>query len=268
MSGSAKEIELRPITRGVADRFVRRHHYSGRVVRNSQVHIGAFLGGQLGGVLQLGPSMDKRRVARLVRGTGLHEFLELNRLAFSDVLPRNSESRAIAVTMRLIRKHVPQVKWVISFADATQCGDGTIYRAAGFLLTGIKRNRQILELPDGRTIAKLTVESSPLRPRPELDGQSLADIAHGSSSIRAYMAYTGARFLEGFQLRYVRFVDPTWRPRLTVRPLPYSAIGEAGACMYRGERAGSIDSDASADQAGEGGAGPTPALTSCEELPR
>jgi hypothetical protein len=40
--------------------------------------------------------------------------------------------------MRMIQKHYPHVEWVISFADGCQCGDGTIYRAAGFVLTGIK----------------------------------------------------------------------------------------------------------------------------------
>lgn len=37
-----------------------------------------------------------------------------------------------------------------------------------------------------------------------------------------------------------------WCERLTVEPLPYSAIEEAGASMYRGERVGSSDSGAPA----------------------
>jgi len=32
--------------------------------------------------------------------------------------------------------HLPQIKWVISYADGTQAGSGTIYRASGFVLTG------------------------------------------------------------------------------------------------------------------------------------
>lgn len=35
------------------------------------------------------------------------------------------------------------IEWVVSFADATQCGDGTIYRASGFLLTGIRENKTV-----------------------------------------------------------------------------------------------------------------------------
>lgn len=41
---------------------------------------------------------------------------------------------------------------------------------------------------------------------------------------------------EGFQLRYLLPIDPTVPDRLTVPILPFSAIAEAGAGMYRGER--------------------------------
>ena len=42
--------------------------------------------------------------------------------------------------------------------------------------------------------------------------------------------------LAGYQLRYVYFIDSKWRKRLTVPEIPFSAIDEAGAGMYRGER--------------------------------
>ena len=71
--------------------------------------------------------MNKQKIIGLVEGTGWNVFLELNRMAFDSVLPRNSESRALSISLRLIRKYAPQVKWVLSFADACSCGDGTIY---------------------------------------------------------------------------------------------------------------------------------------------
>src|SRR5574337_981117 len=118
--GEAKDIRLEPIASKDANRFVKKHHYSGKVVNNSQLHIGVFFHGRLEGVMSFGPSLDKRKIVGLVEGTGWNEFLELNRLAFTDVLPRNSESRALSVAMRLIKKYAPQIKWVISFADGTQ----------------------------------------------------------------------------------------------------------------------------------------------------
>ncbi len=144
---SAKDILLRPISAQEGNALVRRVHYSGKVVNNSQLHIGVFYQGRLEGAMQFGPSLDKRKIQGLVEGTGWNEFIELNRMAFTDALPRNSESRALSIAMRLLRKHAPHIKWVVTFADGAQCGDGAIYRAAGFVLTSIKRNNQMEEIP-------------------------------------------------------------------------------------------------------------------------
>ena len=154
--GLAKDILLKPITAQQANELVRRVHYSGKVVNNSQVHIGVFYRGRLEGAMQFGPSLDKRKIMGLVEGTGWNEFIELNRMAFSDVLPRNSESRALGIAFRILKKHAPHLKWIVSFADATQCGDGTIYRAAGFVLTGIKNNAGTYKLPSGEVCNVVT----------------------------------------------------------------------------------------------------------------
>jgi hypothetical protein len=75
-------------------------------------------------------------------------------MAFDELLPKNSESRSISVALRLIKKKAPQIKWILSFADGTQCGDGTIYRASGFKLCGIKKNSTIVKTIDGEIFAK------------------------------------------------------------------------------------------------------------------
>lgn len=162
--GRAKEIIVKVIPASIANPFVKKVHYSGKVVNNSQVHFGVFLDGQLHGVMSYGPSMRKDTLIGLVEGTGWNEFLELNRMAFDDYLPRNSESRAISMSLRLLKKNAPQIKWVVSFADGTQCGDGTIYRAANFSLTGITRNSTIIELPDHTTVAGLVLTAHPYSP--------------------------------------------------------------------------------------------------------
>ena len=68
--GRAKEIIIKVIPASVANPFVKKHHYSGKVVSNSQLHFGAFLDGKLHGVLSYGCSMDKRKTMALVEGTG------------------------------------------------------------------------------------------------------------------------------------------------------------------------------------------------------
>lgn len=247
--GKAKDILLRPIKSGEANAFVRRVHYSGKVVQNSQIHIGVYYNGKLEGVMQFGPSLDKRKLIGLVEGTDWNEFIELNRMAFTDVLPRNSESRALSIAFKLLRKHVPQLKWVVTFADATQCGDGTIYRAAGFVLTGVKKNNQIYVMPDGSVCHSTNFTAL----GPKGATKQRRNIIHrvsatkginivntGAASMKQWIE-AGAEILEGHQIRYVYFLDPTCRDRLTVPELPFSALDEAGARMYRGEKVNHAD---------------------------
>ena len=123
---TAKDIIVKPITAAAANKVVKAVHYSGKVVPNSQLHFGVLLNGKIEGAMSFGPPMDKRKVLPLVDGASWNGMLELNRMAFSDKLPRNSESRAMAIAFRLIKKHYPHIEWILSFSDGTQCGDDTI----------------------------------------------------------------------------------------------------------------------------------------------
>jgi hypothetical protein len=258
-----KDIVVRVIDSKNANAFVRRYHYSGKVVSNSKIHFGAFLNDRLHGVMQFGSPLDKRKVLGLVSGTRWNEMLELNRMAFDDALPKNSESRCIAIAMRLIRKNAPHIKWVLSFADGTQCGDGTIYRATGFVLTMIKENQNTVQLPDGSVIHKMTLESSPTQPRTELGGRTYYDITGGRYDFSKYARAIGGSILKGFQLRYIYFLHPIERRNLSVPILPFAEIDRRDAGMYKGrKRVTSIDSDAAINQIAEGGANPTVTLQS------
>ena len=99
---SAKDIVVKPITSQAANALVKRVHYSGKVVQNSQLHFGVFLNGSLQGAMSFGPPINKKGTINIVAQTQWNGMIELNRMAFSDVLPRNSESRAMAIAFRLI----------------------------------------------------------------------------------------------------------------------------------------------------------------------
>ena len=136
----------------------------------------------------------------------------------------------------MIRKQAPQIKWVVSFADGCSCGDGTIYRASNFVLTDIRPNHNLCLLPSGEKIHKLTLEVNPNSPRPELGGRTYSDITGGANSFKKYVEAAGGTILTGYQLRYIYFLDPKYRKRLTVPEIPFSKIDEVGAGMYKGEQ--------------------------------
>lgn len=232
--GRAKEIIVKVIPSKIANEFVRKWHYSGKVCANSRIHFGCFLDDRLHGVLSYGSSIDKKKIIPLVKETSWNGYLELNRMAFDDFMPRNSESFCIAKTIKLIRKNAPHVKWIISFADGCSCGDGTIYRASNFYLTDIRINHNICELPNGEKMHKMTLEGNPRTPRPELNGKTYYDITGGRYNFKKYVEYVKGKILAGFQLRYIYLIDKSCE--ITVPILPFSKIDEMGAGMYKGEK--------------------------------
>ena len=243
--GRCKDIIVKPIKASVPNAFVCRYHYSGKVVPNSQLHLGCYLDDVLGGVMQFGPSLFKKGMLGIVRGTTWNGFIELNRMAFSDILPRNSESRCISVALRMIRKNYPHIKWVVSFADGCQCGDGTIYRASGFLLTGITvaegSGTNFYRLPNGESYTNITCKMhgyagaiTHVCDRETFD-RFIGTNVSSSARMDALIKHLGGVKLRGYSLRYIYFTDPEWRDRLAVPVLPYDAIDKAGARMYLGQ---------------------------------
>jgi len=206
-----KDIQLKVIPSKIANEFVKKNHYSGKVVPNSSLHFGAFLDEKLHGVMSYGPSMRKDLIISLVKDTAWNGFIELNRMAFDETLPKFSESRCIAISIKLIKKNAPHIKWIVSFADGTQCGDGTIYRASGFKLTGIKENKQLR-----------------INPTTNKPMQSMAAFHAGKAK-----DFKNWERLEGYQLRYIYLIDKN--SSLTVPIIDFGEIDNVGAGMYKGK---------------------------------
>lgn len=257
-----KSLIIKPISKRDADVLCKTLHYSGKVAATSQIHFGVFHENKCYGVMQFGSPIDKKRTIGLVKDTRWNGFLELNRMAFSEYLPKNSESRCLSVALRIIKKRYPFIEWVLSYSDATQSGDGTIYRATGFKLVGIKKNKGMIRTVSGEVVCGLILTIHTTSEREKLRHGFLP----GKDTLSTWMARTGARYLDGFQLKYVFFLNPSAKDRLTVPLIPFSEIENMGAGMYRGQkRAGSKDSVASGFQSEEGGATPTPALQSSDD---
>jgi hypothetical protein len=214
--------------------------------------------------MQFGSPMNRRGSIGIVEGTKWNEMIELNRMAFSNALPRFSESRAIGFSLRTIRKNYPQIKWVQSFSDATACGDGTIYRASGFYLTSIKKNVCIYEFPDGERIANVSLSYGDQNFRRNVCNKYGAKY-DSSASMKPFIEI-GAKKAYGNMLRYIYFIDKSYKEKLTVPILPFSEIDKIGAGMYKGERVSISerrDKQAnSSDQLECGGAEPTITLQS------
>ena len=228
---SAKEIIVKPIDKPTADKIIKKYHYSGKVVQNSNLCFGVYYKGLLLGAMQFGSPTDKRKMLPLVKDTKWNEMIELNRMAFSDALPRFAESRAIAMAFKWMKKNAPQIEWVISFADGCQCGHGTIYQASNFQLCQIKENKSIIKLPNGDVVRDLVFHSSQ-------KGKYANEIkAQGISNRTEYLNkyYKGWVRMVGYMYKYIYFLNPKAKERFTGQFIPFSKIKELNIEMYKGE---------------------------------
>jgi hypothetical protein len=105
-------------------------------------------------------------------------------------------------------------------------------------------------MPDGSIVADKTLNNTNYK----LKGESAG-----------FWKRKGAVSLFGFQLRYIYFVDPAYRARLTVPELPYSEIKARGAKMYKGIRERGETDSAPQSNAETGGASPTVSLLQVTE---
>jgi len=240
--GRAKDIIVKVIPAKVANNFVKLYHYSGKYATSSLLHFGCFLDDKLHGVMSFGNPIDRRKLLPLVLTKDNQpvlwtEFLELNRMAFDNYLPKNSESRCLSIAIKLIKKNTPHIKWIISFADGTQCGDGTIYRASGFYLTQIRESKNDLwktpkHLGWNEEVAhRIAIQGGV--------GGRIAEFVlqkYGTRNvpIPKLIKDNGGSSMNGFQFRYIYLIDKTCK--INVPILPFSKIDELGAGMYKGEK--------------------------------
>jgi hypothetical protein len=200
------EFSVRIMDRKLANDVILANHYSGTYYRGTTTHLGVFMGDRLVGVIQYGYALNPARAGSVVTGTAMNEYLELNRMWLSDEAPRNSESRALAASIRLIRRLRPAVKWIQSFADE-RCGlNGTVYQAAGFTYHG-EHKTTFLEL-DGEFFHPLllTKTAGHHQPKPQR-------LLAGLDRVQRH-TYRQFRYLRFLQNRFAKHC------RHPVRPFP------------------------------------------------
>lgn len=265
---TAKDIQIKVIDSASSRKIVERFHYSGKCTQNSQIHFGVFLNGKLEGALQFGPSIDKRRMAENL-GIGFNDALELNRMALSDVCPKNSESRALGICLRLLKKNYPHLKLIVSFADACQCGDGTIYRASGFRLHSFKKNTSLLVAKNGDVASEKTFKdiylpngtqlSSMLAKSRVVAKKSLDDVILSNGKYLSSYLADSYKPLDGYQMKYLYFFDKGLEKRFKF--VEFDKIPDA-VKMYKGSKRSEHENNVSDFQSEESGATPTTALHS------
>ena len=144
--------------------------------------------------------------------------IETRDIAIRDLRPNNGEVDGLPKNPRKIsKKNLEKLKK--SVQDAPE----------------MLRLRELIcvEHPDGSAVAALTLDLQQRRTKERYD--KLCGLDPTKRYTRNDYIKAGAQAIQGYMLRYIYFLDPKWRKRLTVSEIPFSKIDEMGAGMYKGE---------------------------------
>ena len=144
-----KNYYMTEIDAKVARDLIKKYHYSHKVVPNSKLHLGVFdkKTNQLVGVLQYGTPMNATKTPqKIVSNSNQYEMYELNRMAMIDEAPKLSESQAISLSFKFIKRYYTNIKWLLSFSDGKEGNVGTIYQATNWIYLGYRESDSFYEL--------------------------------------------------------------------------------------------------------------------------
>lgn len=131
----ARQLCISPCTAKDVRLFIETYHYSRSIngVKITQCFSVTYQDQLVGAVLfgQLSTTAWKKF------GSSEREVLELRRLVLLDDCGRNSESRVVGYCLRWIKKNLPHVNVIVSYADPMYGHTGVIYKASNFSLVGI-----------------------------------------------------------------------------------------------------------------------------------
>ena len=150
--------------------------------------------------------MNPASCGNVVEGTGMNEYLELNRMWLDDRLGPNSESKAISYSLKYIRSKFSKVKWIQSFADERCKFFGIVYQAANFGYYGEHMsdfwewNNEVFHN------IQMTIKNGRRRSKKVQELQKNKE---------------NAKQLKLRQFRYIFFIDKRWKKRCLFKERPY-----------------------------------------------
>ena len=148
--------------------------------------------------------MNPQSAKSVVEGTELNQYKELNRMWFDDKAERNTESKAIAYSIKYIKGKFKTVKWIQSFADERCGGLGIVYQACSFKFYG--EHLSTFWNFEGETFHNSLITNNNRSKKAELEKRGFKEKAT-KETLR--------------QFRYIKFLDSRWAKKCKHKEKPY-----------------------------------------------
>ena len=129
--------EVREIDKPTAVSMIRKYHYSDTLPRLNKHFVGFFWKEELVGVVTLGyGTRPKHTIQKIFPSMDTREYLEIGRMCMTEDMPRNSESQMLSQLIRWIKRNLPDIKVLFTWADGMLGKCGYVYQASNFIYVG------------------------------------------------------------------------------------------------------------------------------------
>ena len=145
---SVKSMIVKEINKGDARKYISTYHYSKTFPDSTMYVFAGFYGSEIAGIICYGMGASKNQYTAIIPKIKKDEYLELTRLWSPDSMPKNTESKLIAESLKMLPL---KYKLIISFADPSQGHLGIIYQATNWLYCGMSNKGKCLITKDGIT---------------------------------------------------------------------------------------------------------------------
>ncbi len=145
-SDAPSSLVVRPVSAATLRGAMASYHYSGRMPDAVQECFAGYYGQTFAGGIAFGPGAAS--VRNELPDLTPQDVRELVRLWSPDGMPRNTESRLIAASLRALRG----IRLVVSFSDPSEGHVGTIYQATNAVYLGMSGGGTRYVTPAGERV--------------------------------------------------------------------------------------------------------------------
>lgn len=146
LSGHVRDMWIEEVTAKYARPYIAANHYTKTFPDSTKYTFAGFIEGKLAGIITYGMGVGLNQYTSLLPDLQKGEYLELTRLWSPDGFPKNTESKLIAESRKLLPSNV---RLIMSFADGSRGHVGTIYQASNFHYCGLSAGGKMLVTEDG-----------------------------------------------------------------------------------------------------------------------
>lgn len=190
-------FDIKLIDKDVAVAMIKKYHYSNTLPKINKYFVGFYLDGELVGVITLGyGTRPKHTIQRIFPSLDTKDYLEIGRMCMTEEMPKNSESQMLSQLIKWMKRNLPDIKILFTWADGMLGKCGYVYQASNFIYAGysggemymkdgvkihVRQMKSVL-LPEGVKDSRLTV-------RPTLEQMKQFNIQHYKGKQYRYLYF-------------------------------------------------------------------------------